>query len=294
MPGLSRIRHRLLPGLTLLMMATSALALTAHWTHTAAAASSVASLQVIDTSLAVRGKTAPSATVSFTIDDSPVGTTVASAGGEYSKIFTALVAGIHTLKVTSLGSDSITTAPASLSVNLTGQVMTEVDMYVAPSITIEPARVVKPGVATVKGQSYPGSTIFLVVSGKEVISTPVAVDGSWSVRLSSALLTAGSYSVTARSRTANGEMSYQSSVQTMTVVAGSLVPSVPPPAPTEQPPIIATEAPGQTVDVVAPPSDTPAPSSKPPAAWYQTPKIIIPLGITVLIVAIFLCIIILR
>lgn len=227
-------------------------------------------IRVGSTTLTFSGKTSPSAQVTFMESGAVVGTTQADTNGDFSKSLIYFIEGTYTISIYSTDSSNRTTSTVSYSRTLTlGQDTTVSNVVLPPTINLSSSSVTAGDSLTISGETALSSTIDLTFSNSGTGSTSPNAVGSWQYSYDTSGLSAGSYSVYAKT-TVGGYQSEASETKTFTVSA------VPTPTPTPTPTATLTPTPttgGPTNTPTPGPTSTPGPgpTSTPAPAATATP-----------------------
>lgn len=161
------------------------------------------------------GKTSPNAQVSFSENNSILGTTIANSEGDFNKSLLSQAPGIHNYAIYTTDTNGQLSSTVNYSISLSiGTETTLSNIILPPTINLSGANVEKDDTFNLSGLTVTSSTITLFISGvshsysvtKSLISRN---DGNWSYDFDTDGLSIGDYRVYAKTTTTDG---YQSEV----------------------------------------------------------------------------------
>ncbi len=202
------------------------------------------SMTVGDTSLLISGKTSPEALVTFTENDSVLGTTSALSDGTFSKRFTAQTAGLHQIKIYAKDSAGVTSSTVTQSLSLTGQTETSLsNVILPPTISLDKSTVAQGETVTVSGRTAPAATVAIFVFETRIANvTSSAANGAWSYSLDTSSISLGDQRIYAKTTTTEGYQSQTSQTLTLKINQPTTVTATPTPT-AEAPAFAALPAP---------------------------------------------------
>jgi large repetitive protein len=167
----------------------------------------------------INGKAYPGAVVTILRDGAVAASFLANSGGDFSRTFGAITPGIHTFSLFAEDLQGRTSVTLNLTISVTPNATTRISgLVIPPTISANPATVVKGDSVRISGSSFPASRVFLLFSaGGATQEVRSGTDGTWRSDIDSSALGEGSYSVKARTVTVVGEQSEFSQEVTFTV-----------------------------------------------------------------------------
>lgn len=184
-------------------------------------------INVVDTTLTVTGKTSPLAFVTILDSLTVVGTQAADSSGNFEKNFTAQTPAIHTIGVYAKDTWGILTDTTTTNINIASNTETRLSVFLPPTITLVD-EVAQGESLVISGQTYPLSNVTLVVNDIDSFTTPSDISGRWSYSLSTSGLSLGTHNVYARATDTFGNQSTSTTKRTFTVI------QAPSPTPTSE------------------------------------------------------------
>ena len=182
------------------------------------------SLNVSDTVLIVNGQTSPLAFVTIAEGSTIMGTVTAGNDGRFSDTFTAQTPGIRSISIHAQDSASRITDTVTKSVNVTQQATTTLSVFLPPTLALATSSIVQGQTLNIDGETFPNSTVTLVVDNSTSFVAGSGANGQWSYGLDTTTLAGGGHNVFARTTDTSSNQSDPTSQRSFTVV-------VPPPAP---------------------------------------------------------------
>jgi hypothetical protein len=186
------------------------------------------------------GKTMPNSLVTFTEQNTIIGTTVSNNLGQFSYSYPYAVNGPHQYGVQAEDSSQRLTEKVIYYVSIDDNETLEIaNIFLPPTIELLSQNLMPGETATVIGQAQPGATITLAVDPTDIVrQTTTNLDGNWSVTFPVSFQSGG-YNVFAIASTLQGMMSEPSDNQLL-IVIGDFTPTpipsnTPIPTPTPQP-----------------------------------------------------------
>ncbi len=164
------------------------------------ASSAPVQFRVADTTLTVRGFASPGAFVQIVDGNALIGTVIADSNGVFEKDFTAMRAGLHTLRITYEDVDGVRSDPLTQTINLRAQNDTAVEYFLPPTLLVDPVSLVEGELATFRGSSIPNSIVELILDGGTTILRPQTdARGRYSISVDTTGYYFGEHGVTASS-----------------------------------------------------------------------------------------------
>lgn len=193
---------------------------------------------VIATNITFDGYFAVNSLITFTEDNSLLGTTLTDSGGNFHSNFGLASSGTHAFTITGQDAQNRTTSTISKIVDAQGDQGTVVN-HLLLSPTIYASKDSNNPIIVISGNATPQSLITLFIQGKNIGQTLTDINGNWSNAINSSILSIpGSY-------IANASASYQTyQSQISEDVSFTLDPFVPTPSisPLFSPTIISPQA----------------------------------------------------
>lgn len=200
-------------------------------------------INVIDTTLTVTGKTSPLAFVTILDSTTVIGTETADSSGNFEKSFTAQTGGIHSIGVYGRDTDGRLTDTVTTNVSLYEKAETVLSVFLPPVIALAVDEANQGDALNLSGQTHPSSTVTLVLDDTNNLTTLSDTLGRWSYSLSTTSLSLGTHNIYAKTTDGLGNISSSTTKRTFTVTQAPTATPTPGVGPTSTPAPVPTATP---------------------------------------------------
>lgn len=174
----------------------------------------------------VNGLAYPGSVVTIRVDGAVAATLATPADGRFTRTFTGLPGGLHTFAVSATDARGKSSPTISLTLSVPGGTTTTIDnLFLPPTLDVA-SPVILPDSVVLRGYSFPGSTVFMVLSIGKYYEARASLSGAWSISIPSRELGLGSHLVRARAIFGGGLQSEQSAPVVFLILPEALPPGV--------------------------------------------------------------------
>lgn len=188
----------------------------------------------------------PGSVATVRIDGSVAATLVVPPDGKFNRNFAGLPQGLHTFSVSATDERGLSSPTISLTLSVPGGTTTTIDNLFLPPTINAASPVVLPDNVNLRGFSYPGSTVLIVLSVGKFYQTRAHSDGTWTMNIPSRELGLGSHLVRVNAQLPSGLQSEQGTPVVFLILPGPLPPGVTLPPTFVQQPALPPTAPIDT------------------------------------------------
>lgn len=172
------------------------------------------------------GVAAPGAAVTILRGSTELSTFTADSSAGFDQTYNDQPTGQQIYEIRAVDTAGHNLAPMSFALDLVvGTTTTVSDIFLGPSIAVNPSTVTLGGLVAVSGQTYPGSTVTATVSTSDTGTAVAGIDGRWTVTFSSSDFGLGTFSVYARANSSIAGLSELSLNATFAVIPVTVPPT---------------------------------------------------------------------